>query len=65
MPLSILSWAAGAFVLVAVALDWNWFFEHPKARFFVERFGRGGARVFYFLLGCALVVLGFACRNAI
>ena len=53
MQLAVLSWLAGAFVLVALLLDWDWFFSHPKARFFVDRFGRGGARVFYFALGIA------------
>ncbi len=64
MPLAILAWLAGAFVIVAVITDWNWFFEHPKAQFFVVHFGRGGARVFYAALGIALIVLGFVCRTA-
>ena len=54
---------AGIFVLVAVATDWNWFFEHPKAKFFVDHFGRDGARIFYTVLGCALIVLAFACSS--
>ncbi|HEX7811281.1 MAG TPA: immunity 17 family protein [Burkholderiales bacterium] len=65
MPVTLFSWLVGAFVIVAAMLDWNWFFEHPKAKFFVGHFGRGGARLFYAALGCALVVLGFACRNTI
>ncbi|MCK7480965.1 MAG: Imm17 family immunity protein [Candidatus Moduliflexus flocculans] len=32
--------------------------NHPKARFFVKIPGRGGARIFYGVLGLALVVLG-------
>ena len=64
-PLSFFAWAAGLFVIVSVVVDWDWFFEHPKAKFFVDHFGRGGARLFYTALGCALIVLGFACRNSI
>jgi len=64
-PISLLAFAAASFVIIAVILDWNWFFEHPKAKFFVDRFGRGGARVFYAGLGCALIVLGLACRSQI
>ena len=65
MPVTIFAWAAGIFVLVSVALDWDWFFSHPKSKFFVDHLGRGGARAFYFVLGIALLVLGLACRNAV
>lgn len=48
----------GAFSVGAAALDWNWFFAHPRARLFVRLFGRGGARVAYALLGLALAGVG-------
>lgn len=32
--------------------------EHRKAQIFVRLFGRGGARIFYGILGGILVVLG-------
>ena len=65
VPLAIMAWVAGTFTIVAAIADWEWFFSHPKARFFVDRFGRSGARVFYVILGLMLVVLGFVCRNVI
>ena len=51
----------GLFVIAAAAGNWNWYFEHPKARFFVNRFGRQGARLFYLSMGCVLILLGWAC----
>jgi len=57
----LLGWflaAGGAFSLCAAVLDWNWFMNHRKAQRLVKWFGRGGARVFYGLLGTGLVVLG-------
>jgi hypothetical protein len=48
----------GLFPIVAAWQDWDWFFEHRKARFFVQIFGRGGARVFYAILGCVIVAGG-------
>ncbi|HEY5931003.1 MAG TPA: immunity 17 family protein [Burkholderiales bacterium] len=65
MPVSLFAWLVGVFVIAAAMLDWNWFFEHPKAKFFVDHFGRGGARVFYAGLGCALIILGIVCRPQI
>ena len=59
----VLAVLSGIFVLVAVISDWNWFFEHPKAKFFVNAFGRNGARLFYGVLGCALLLIGLYCRQ--
>ena len=50
--------AMGSFAVVGATLDLDFFFEHRKARFFVNLFGRTGTRVFYFILGIAIVVLG-------
>jgi len=61
--LSLFAFLAGIFVIAAVMTDWNWFFEHPKAKFFVDAFGRNGARFFYGVLGCALVILGLYCQQ--
>jgi hypothetical protein len=44
---SIFALGAGVFLIIASILDWNWFFEHYKARLFVKLLGRTGARVFY------------------
>lgn len=62
-PVAFLAFAAGMFVIVAVINDWDWFFEHPRAKFFVDAFGRGGARIFYGILGCALLLIGVYCRH--
>ena len=50
--------AAGAFSLCGAAFDWDFFMNSRRARLFVRLFGRNGARVFYGLLGAAIVVLG-------
>jgi len=52
----------GLFSALASLLNWDFFFEHPKARVFVFLFGgRLGARIFYALLGTALLTLGVLC----
>ena len=53
---NILIGAAGLFTVLGALFDWDWFMEHPKARFFTTILGRGGARMFYGLLGIVLVV---------
>ena len=55
MVLFLLS--AGLFAICGSAFDWDFFFNSRKAQFFVSAFGRNGARVFYALLGVAIVVL--------
>lgn len=39
-------------------MDWDWFMNSRRARFFVKVFGRMGARIFYGLLGAAFVIFG-------
>ncbi|EAZ93140.1 immunity 17 family protein [Crocosphaera chwakensis] len=50
--------AAGIFSLCGAILNWDWYMNHRKARFLVRIFGRGGARVFYGVLGLGLIILG-------
>jgi hypothetical protein len=57
-PIGLLFVALGVFTALAAALDWDWFMEDRKARFIVRLFGRGGARMFYALLGFGFIVLG-------
>ncbi len=57
-PVGLIFVAAGAFSICGAALDWDWFINSRKARFFVTTFGRTGARVFYAILGLVVVVLG-------
>jgi hypothetical protein len=56
-PTALFAFACGVFVIAAAALDWDWFFSNWRARFFVQLFGREGARLFYAVLGIALFVL--------
>lgn len=48
----------GIFSICGAACDWEWFINSRKARFFVTIFGRNGARIFYGLLGSAIVLIG-------
>ena len=57
-PIGLVFVAIGLFSLAGSLLDWQWFMNHYKARFFVSRVGRTGARIIYGLLGLALIVLG-------
>ena len=52
--------AGGVFALWAAVSDWEWFFNHPKAKLFTWLLGRTGARLFYGVLGLGLVGLGGA-----
>jgi hypothetical protein len=49
---------AGAFSVLGAWRNWDWFFAYPPAPIFVALLGRKGARVFYILLGIALMVGG-------
>lgn len=49
---------AGLFTLSGGLFNWNWFMLSRRARLIVRIFGRGGARVFYVVLGVAIVGLG-------
>lgn len=57
-PLGLAIIAAGLFTAIAGVGNWDWFMNHPKARFMCSIFGREGARVFYIIIGIAFVVLG-------
>lgn len=60
----LFAYSCGLFVIVAATLDWDWFFENWRSRLFVDAFGRDGARIFYGLLGFALLFLGFEFATA-
>lgn len=53
----ILGILAGVFSIAGAIFDWDWFMNHHRARFFVNLFGRGGARMFYVVLGCLIIAL--------
>ena len=48
----------GLFSILGGILNWNWFMNSWRARFFVNVFGRNGARIFYVGLGVFLVAVG-------
>ncbi|NBH89726.1 immunity 17 family protein [Parabacteroides distasonis] len=50
--------ALGLFSIVAAIFNLDWYFKTSGAMTFVNWFGRGGARVFYALLGVGLIACG-------
>ncbi len=57
-PVGLIFVAAGAFSILGAIYNWEWFMNARKARFMVNILTRNGARIFYGILGLALVVLG-------
>ncbi len=49
---------AGLFSIAGAVCDWDFFINSRKARLFVSMFGRTGARIFYGVLGFAILILG-------
>ncbi|MDH6306876.1 hypothetical protein M2459_003497 [Parabacteroides sp. PF5-5] len=49
---------AGLFSFVSSLLNFDWYFNSRKAATVVRLLGRGGARIFYGLLGLGLIVAG-------
>ena len=47
---------AGLFIAFCAAMNFDWFMESTKARFFAKLFGRNGARVFYIVLGVIFII---------
>lgn len=51
---------AGLFAACGAGFDWDWFMENRKARMMSELLGdRSRARIFYLILGLAILVVGF------
>lgn len=48
----------GSFAILGAVKNWNWFFLWPPAPIFVRLLTRGGARVFYGLLGIFVIAGG-------
>jgi drug/metabolite transporter superfamily protein YnfA len=57
-PAALLLVLAGLFAMAGGVFDWEWFMNNRKAQAFVNWLGRGGARVFYVILGLAIAILG-------
>ncbi|MDR2811160.1 MAG: immunity 17 family protein [Tannerellaceae bacterium] len=49
---------SGCVSLAAAIFNFDWFFQSRKAATFVHWLGRNGARLFYGLLGIALISAG-------
>lgn len=52
--------ALGTFSIIAAAFNIDWYFKTSGAMTFVNWLGRTGARIFYVLLGVALIACGVA-----
>ena len=50
--------ALGLFSLTAAILNIDWYFKTSGAATFIKLFNRQGARIFYGLLGLALIACG-------
>lgn len=61
--MQVVALCAALFVIAASLFNWDWFFNNSKALFFVNTFGRNGARVFYCLLGVMLIMLSLFLRH--
>jgi len=48
----------GLFSILGGLLDWDWFMNSWRARFFVNILGRTGARLFYVGLGIFIIIVG-------
>jgi hypothetical protein len=48
----------GASAVLGGLFNWEWYFRLPEADRAVRLFGRGGARVFYVLIGAAFIAIG-------
>lgn len=62
-PMGVTLALIGLMTMVAAVCNCEWFFTHYRARLFVRWFGREGARRVYFMIGAAMVALGFFMRE--
>ena len=57
----LLAWilvGAGVFSISGALFDWDWFMNSRRAQLWLKLFGRQGTRIFYGVLGVAIVALG-------
>lgn len=50
--------AVGAVSVIAAFFNWNWVFRNQKKAGFIRMLDRNGARVFNFMLGLLLLLVG-------
>ena len=58
-PLGLLMVLPGSFAIAGGLFNWDWFMNARKARMVAKLMGRSGSKIFYFLLGSTITVLGF------
>ena len=53
--------AGGIFCIAGALFNWDWLMENKRSRsrYGIRLFSRDGARIFYFVIGLAIIVLGF------
>ena len=51
--------AGGFFCIAGAVYNWDWFMESKRARYRIRLLSRNGARIFYFVIGIALVAVSF------
>ena len=56
--ISLLPMASGIFAILGAFFQWSFFMNHRKAQFFIKLLGVQGTRVFYGVLGVALLIFG-------
>lgn len=54
---SLIGIVVGLFAMFCSYMDFEFFMNNHKARFFVNLFGRNGTRTFYFILGLFLLIV--------
>jgi len=50
--------AGGAFTICGATFGWEYFRKHWNARVFMRLFGESGTRIFFSLIGAAVLILG-------
>ena len=56
--MGIVIMAAGALVITAGIFQWKWFMNTRRAKFFLNKFGEKGVRIFYIISGSIVMILG-------
>lgn len=56
--MALLALLVGLFSVFCTVKDYDWFMQSRKARFFVNLWGRNGARAFYIVLGSFFTLAG-------
>ena len=59
-PIGFLFVAGGIYMICGALFDWDFFMNQRSSRRMVSMLGRGGARVFFGLLGMVIVIVGTA-----